>query len=151
MALIKCGECGKEVSDKASSCPNCGNPINSKYTKTERVCEHCGGSVYDNATTCVHCGKELKESKRITVTKKKTNSLASAGFILGFIAMIIDFFAILGILAVVLSSIGSVQIKNNNESGMGYAILGFILGFISIRFTMYKLLNYQEIISFTFM
>lgn len=24
MALIKCPECGKEVSDKASSCPNCG-------------------------------------------------------------------------------------------------------------------------------
>lgn len=28
MALINCSECGKEVSDKASSCPNCGNPIN---------------------------------------------------------------------------------------------------------------------------
>ena len=26
MALIKCDECGKEYSDKASSCPNCGNP-----------------------------------------------------------------------------------------------------------------------------
>lgn len=28
MALIKCPECDKEVSDKASSCPNCGYPIN---------------------------------------------------------------------------------------------------------------------------
>ena len=28
MALIKCEECGKEVSEKAASCPNCGNPIN---------------------------------------------------------------------------------------------------------------------------
>ncbi len=27
MALIKCSECGKEVSDKASACPNCGYPI----------------------------------------------------------------------------------------------------------------------------
>lgn len=27
MALIKCGECGKEVSDKAVSCPGCGVPI----------------------------------------------------------------------------------------------------------------------------
>ena len=27
MALIKCSECGHEVSDKASVCPNCGNPI----------------------------------------------------------------------------------------------------------------------------
>lgn len=28
MALVKCDECGKEVSSKAKSCPNCGNPIN---------------------------------------------------------------------------------------------------------------------------
>lgn len=27
MALIKCPECGKEISDKASACPNCGCPI----------------------------------------------------------------------------------------------------------------------------
>ena len=27
MSLIKCSECGKEVSSKAKSCPNCGCPI----------------------------------------------------------------------------------------------------------------------------
>lgn len=27
MALITCTECGKEISDKASACPNCGCPI----------------------------------------------------------------------------------------------------------------------------
>lgn len=27
MALIKCEECGKEISDKAVSCPNCGNML----------------------------------------------------------------------------------------------------------------------------
>lgn len=27
MALIKCSECGKEISDQAASCPNCGCPI----------------------------------------------------------------------------------------------------------------------------
>jgi DNA-directed RNA polymerase subunit RPC12/RpoP len=27
MALIKCSECGKDVSDKAASCPNCGAPL----------------------------------------------------------------------------------------------------------------------------
>ena len=26
MALIKCSECGKEISDKAITCPNCGCP-----------------------------------------------------------------------------------------------------------------------------
>ncbi len=28
MALIKCSECGKDISDKAHVCPNCGNPTN---------------------------------------------------------------------------------------------------------------------------
>jgi len=27
MALIKCEDCGKDISDKATSCINCGNPI----------------------------------------------------------------------------------------------------------------------------
>lgn len=36
MALIKCLECGKEISDKASACPNCGCPI--EKGKAENVC-----------------------------------------------------------------------------------------------------------------
>ena len=28
MAMIQCPECGKEISDKAFTCPNCGVPIN---------------------------------------------------------------------------------------------------------------------------
>jgi uncharacterized membrane protein YvbJ len=27
VALISCSECGKEVSEKAATCPNCGAPI----------------------------------------------------------------------------------------------------------------------------
>lgn len=27
MSLIKCSECGKEVSDKADKCPHCGNKL----------------------------------------------------------------------------------------------------------------------------
>ena len=34
MALIKCSECGKEISDKASACPNCGCPIKIENAET---------------------------------------------------------------------------------------------------------------------
>lgn len=34
MGLIKCTECGKEISDKATACPNCGCPVNSKAVTT---------------------------------------------------------------------------------------------------------------------
>lgn len=36
MALIKCPECGKEVSDKAQSCPNCGFGI-VEYYENKRI------------------------------------------------------------------------------------------------------------------
>ncbi len=35
MALIKCSECEKEVSDQAASCPHCGNPINDNELKVQ--------------------------------------------------------------------------------------------------------------------
>nr|DAT33183.1 MAG TPA: zinc-ribbon domain protein [Caudoviricetes sp.] len=43
MALIKCPECGKEISDKAASCPNCGFPISeTKAPQKEREVELMG-------------------------------------------------------------------------------------------------------------
>jgi hypothetical protein len=38
MALINCSECGKQISDKATSCPNCGNPINQQTLQEEYLC-----------------------------------------------------------------------------------------------------------------
>ncbi|MBS5080492.1 MAG: zinc-ribbon domain-containing protein [Clostridiales bacterium] len=35
MAIIKCPECAKEISDKAKSCPQCGCPINEKNIVVE--------------------------------------------------------------------------------------------------------------------
>ncbi|MDE6636255.1 MAG: zinc-ribbon domain-containing protein [Lachnospiraceae bacterium] len=37
-ALINCPECGKQVSDKASSCPNCGCPIANSPTTVKIRC-----------------------------------------------------------------------------------------------------------------
>lgn len=39
MALIKCPECGKQVSDKAPACPGCGSPID-----TSIRCPKCGST-----------------------------------------------------------------------------------------------------------
>ena len=35
MAIIKCSECGHEVSDRASACPNCGCPIASEQPEAQ--------------------------------------------------------------------------------------------------------------------
>ena len=36
MALIKCPECGREVSEKATACPNCGCPIQDALERQRR-------------------------------------------------------------------------------------------------------------------
>lgn len=37
MSLIKCPECGNNVSDKAITCPHCGYPINAPNEKKETI------------------------------------------------------------------------------------------------------------------
>ncbi len=38
MALIKCPECGKEISDKAPACIHCGFPLESVTSKENENC-----------------------------------------------------------------------------------------------------------------
>ena len=38
MALIKCPDCGKQISDKAGACPNCGCPIANRPTTVKIRC-----------------------------------------------------------------------------------------------------------------
>ncbi len=51
MALIKCTECGEMISDKATTCPHCGAPIE-KMIK----CEDCGAEYSADAEMCPQCG-----------------------------------------------------------------------------------------------
>lgn len=47
MPLIDCDECGKKISDKAESCPNCGNPNKTPIASTSEgtVCKYCKKTV----------------------------------------------------------------------------------------------------------
>ena len=45
MSLIKCPECGKEISDKAKACINCGFPLNDDKSE-ENICT-INGITYD--------------------------------------------------------------------------------------------------------
>lgn len=56
MLFIKCPECGKEISDKAMSCPNCGHPI--EFFEYEKYNIASNGKV----KACVKCGREIPKS-----------------------------------------------------------------------------------------
>ena len=57
MALIKCSECGHNVSDRAEMCPNCGCPIEKKI-----YCEECGQELSMNDRKCPNCGCPTKDN-----------------------------------------------------------------------------------------
>ena len=61
---------------------------------------------------------------------KKTNGFAVTSLVLGIIAMLINPFAILGILSIIFSIVGLVKVKTLS-SGKGLAIAGLILGIIA--------------------
>lgn len=60
MALIKCPECQKEMSDTLEACPHCGFKIKKEELKKPPLpsftrCEKCGKDYYKGAKTCPYC------------------------------------------------------------------------------------------------
>jgi len=51
MAIIKCPECGRQISDKAPVCPNCGVEIAGKIIR----CPQCGEVYFNNQEFCPNC------------------------------------------------------------------------------------------------
>lgn len=79
MAMINCPECGKEISDKAMTCPNCGAPVEQRKTpeievqsskdlseryrkmgakKKTQICKHCKSEIPKGAKVCPYCKKK---------------------------------------------------------------------------------------------
>ena len=71
MALLKCIECGHDVSEYAQACPHCGCPVNvikqkfdEEIHKTHvalRLCNECGKKIANNAVKCSYCGCSIKQ------------------------------------------------------------------------------------------
>lgn len=62
MALIKCPECGKEISDKSEICIGCGFPLRDYVRKVEKInepytiCSACGKKNPIGIFKCQSCG-----------------------------------------------------------------------------------------------
>lgn len=110
MALIKCCECGSEISDKALVCMNCGKPIK--------------------------CNNNNIIEKKDSIEKYDIISLC--GFIIGAIAIFIDFLGIIAILGLVLSIIGFNNVTNNNYKI--FATIGIVLSGIGLLIRIVQLI-----------
>lgn len=58
MAMIKCPECGEEISDKAKKCVHCGEVLKEDKIPT-KICSECEKEVQIDAGECPYCGCPL--------------------------------------------------------------------------------------------
>lgn len=64
MALIKCPECGKEISDQTQQCPGCGRPVSPNRQQTPqsqeptKKCKHCQSDIPKKAKVCPVCKRK---------------------------------------------------------------------------------------------
>jgi len=61
MGLIRCPECGTQISDKARECPKCGFPIYLEVNSSmeNKICDFCGSENEHYAKFCTNCGAGL--------------------------------------------------------------------------------------------
>lgn len=71
MAMIKCPECGQEISDKAKKCVHCGKILIEEKPAT-KVCSDCGKENSIDATECVHCGCPFEEETTVETPVQTT-------------------------------------------------------------------------------
>ncbi len=103
-----------------------------------KFCVNCGNELKEDQDFCTKCGKKISSNVQTNgnineQTSPKNNSYALTGFILGLISMFcINLFGIVGLLAIIFSSVGLSQINKTHEDGKGMAIVGLVLGIIGL-------------------
>lgn len=92
MALIACKNCGKNISDQATTCIHCGET----YVLTEKVCPECNKNIPIDSDKCSFCGymfkKKIKFKKNIK--PKATKKQVSIKLVLLTIQLLLGFYAL---------------------------------------------------------
>ena len=72
MALIKCNECGKEISSSAKTCPHCGIKISLS------TCPECGKKLKGDEITCPDCGYPVGKKTANNIVTENLDKLTGA-------------------------------------------------------------------------
>ena len=97
MSLIVCDECGKEISDKSSSCIYCGNPIYSKEHVNVVLLERSWIDLSDEEKNSFVCEYEKKTGVSFRYTNFFDCCSGEGGLVLvGIISFLLSILALVG-------------------------------------------------------
>lgn len=121
MALIYCPNCGKQVSDKATTCVHCNAPLPAAQ---QQAPYHAAQQPYQQHTNAT------QQSVYVTVPDKQSNGLGVAGLVCAILGLFLGWVPVLGwivwVLGVIFSTIGVFR------SPRGCAIAGLVISFIGL-------------------
>ena len=72
MALIKCSECGNEISSSAKFCPQCGASVEQHF------CPECGVKLKGNEINCPECGFPLTKKTASNIITENLDKITGA-------------------------------------------------------------------------
>lgn len=125
-----CNNCGKEINETMKFCPDCGTAQTSVPNDEWTYHKRTGG----------------KRTQR-----GNYNVMSIAGLVVSCVALLLfDLYGLTGLAGTILSIIGLVNCKRNDEDGKAFAIIGIVLGGIAILSGVVSLLFLLGIYNGTF-
>ena len=111
-----CTNCGKEINNEVAFCPECG-------TAQQRTTPPPGANYgsYNNTT-----------ANQPYVKYAPYNTMCIIGLVISGVSLLLNFFGLVGLAGTVLSVLGLISCKERNERGRNLAIIGIVIGAISI-------------------
>lgn len=100
--LIKCPECGTEVSDRAFECPKCGARMKEEMPKVK--CKECGEELAADEVVCHKCGCPTQIESQVEKSNGRIN-------IKKILIILIALLALVGVLFTVKSSKEKARVK----------------------------------------
>lgn len=130
MSLIKCRECGKEISDEATACVHCGCPVSKPNSEQKQIdLNELFGDVFAGAKLrTVKTSNEQKNTNDVNATAKTsgTDSLTTTiiALVLGVVCLIVKSdlnLLLFGMIPISLKTVGAI-----------FLVVGIITGIVAL-------------------
>ena len=133
-----CYKCGREINEGAAFCPGCGasqgnrTADNSNYSNQNYSEPNYGNANYNNPNySAPNCGNV--NGQYIPKANARCNTLSIIGLVVSCVALLLfNGYGLVGLAGMIVSIIALNECKKSGEEGRAFAIIGIVLGGISL-------------------